>query len=171
MWIDGLRADLAVFFSSARAMCRAMQEIRSESQNEPDVELFRFNNNQINSMRLNGADALYRIKLRLNKKEAEHQELDRLLTSATDIQNRLNIEKSRDYTGALEAIDRAASYSQDILKTEWERVKRGEKPFYIARSWAMPLIMFLSIMFIVAILVSDNEPNKPIQPTAEAAAD
>jgi hypothetical protein len=28
-WIDGLRGDLAIFFSSARALCRTMQETRS----------------------------------------------------------------------------------------------------------------------------------------------
>ena len=170
-WIDGLRSDLAVFFSSARALCRTMQEARSVEKDDEDVKLFRFNNDQVNSMRLNSADSLYRIKLRLNKNETEHQELERLIIAVTTIQNKINIEKGSDYTEAIEAIERASSYSQEILKIEWERVKSGEKPFKIARNWVMPIIMAISLIFIIALLSSAYEPNKSMQPTAEAAAD
>lgn len=170
-WIDGLRSDLAVFFSSVRALCRTMQEARCAEKNDEDVKLFRFNNDQVNSMRLNSADALYRIKLRLNKNETEHQELERLIIAVTTIQNQINIEKGTDYTKAIEAIERASSYSQEILKIEWERVKSGEKPFKVARNWVMPIIMAISLIFIIALLSSAYEPNKSMQPSAEAAAD
>ena len=169
-WIDGLREELATFFSSARALCRTMQEARSPNCNDEDVKNFRFSNDQIGKMRLDGADALYRVKLRLNKNEAEHQELLRLLVAATNIQNQINIEKGHDYTEALDAIERAAGYSQDILKNEWERVKKGEKSFQIAKNRVMPAIMVISIIFIGVLLFNAGQPNKPIQPTANASA-
>lgn len=169
-WIDGLREELATFFSSARALCRTMQEARSPNCNDEGVKNFRFSNDQIGKMRLDGADALYRVKLRLNKNETEHQELLRLLVAATNIQNRINIEKGYDYTEALDAIERASSYSQDILKNEWERVKKGEESFQIAKNRVMPAIMIISIIFIGVLLFNAGEPDKPIQPKANASA-
>lgn len=158
-WIDGLREELATFFSSARALCRTMQEARSPNCNDEDVKNFRFSNDQIGKMRLDGADALYRVKLRLNKNEAEHQELLRLLVAATNIQNRINIEKGNDYTEALDAIETASDYSQDILKKEWERVKEGEKSFQIAKNRVMPAIMIVSVIFIGFLLFNADRKS------------
>lgn len=151
-WINGLRGDLAIFFSSARALCRTMQEIRSPNTTDEDIQDFKFGKEKIGSMRLAGADSLYRIKLRLNKNEPEHKELNRLLESAIRTQNKINIEKGKDYTEALEAIELAASYSQDILKNEWERVKLGEKSFQIAKNIVL-LIMIISAIFIPILLL------------------
>tara|TARA_R110001583_G_scaffold167075_1_gene319893 strand:+ start:504 stop:1160 length:657 start_codon:yes stop_codon:yes gene_type:complete len=162
-WIDGLRNDLSVFLSSARALCRVMQEVRSPQSTDEDVECFRFNNDQIGKMRFEGAEALYRIKLRLNKSEPKHIKLNGLLTSATTIQNKINIDKGTDYTEALDAIENASSYSQDILKDEWERVKNGEKSFRVAKNIIMPLIMIISLVFITALLFNSPEPNKSSQ--------
>ena len=50
-WIDGLRTDLSVFFSSARALCRVMQEARSPQSADEDVMCFRFNTDQVGKMR------------------------------------------------------------------------------------------------------------------------
>jgi hypothetical protein len=170
-WIDGLREELATFFSSARALCRTMQEARSPNINDEDVKGFRFSNEQVGKMRIDGADALYRIKLRLNKNETEHNELLRLLNAAIEIQNRINIEKGADYSDALKAIENASSYSQEILKNEWERVKTGEKSFQIAKNTVMPAIMVVAIIFIGVLLFNTPESNKVIQPTANSSAD
>ncbi len=151
-WIDGLREDLAVFFSSARALCRTMQETRSPNTTDEDIQDFKFGKEKIGNMRLAAAESLYRIKLRLNKNEPEHKELDRLLESAMRTQNKINIEKGKDYTKALNAIDLAASYSQDILKNEWERVKLGEKSFQKVKNTVLPLIMIISVIFITILL-------------------
>ena len=170
-WIDGLRADLALFYSSARALCRTMQEARSEGSSDKDIEAFSFSKDQVSKMRFEAANALYRIKLRLNKNEAEHNKLNRLLDAAVKIQNEINISKGKDYSKALEAIDRASSRSQDILKIEWERVKDGETSFKVAKNLVMPVIMLISVVFISILLFSSPEPNKSIQPTAQAATD
>ena len=41
-WIDGLRDDLSVFFSSARALCRTMQETRSPNTTDDDIRRLQF---------------------------------------------------------------------------------------------------------------------------------
>lgn len=160
-WIDGLRTDLSVFFSSARALCRVMQEARSPQSADEDVMCFRFNTDQVGKMRFEGAEALYRIKLRLNKNEPNHIKLERLLNATMAIQNQINIEKGQDYSKALDAIEEASSYSQDILKDEWERVKRGEKSFQRAKK--MPLILLIFLALIITLLFNSPEPNKTIK--------
>lgn len=170
-WIDGLREDLAVFFSSARGLCRVMQEARSPHSSDEDVLNFRFSNEQVGKMRVEAAEALYRIKLRLNPNEGEHVELIRLLDLVTSTQNQINIEKGLDYSEALIAIEEASSYSQEILKSEWERVKRGEKSFRVAKNWIMPMIMTISLVFVFVLLFSPADTNKSIRPTADASAD
>lgn len=154
-WIDGLRGDLATFFSSTRALCRTMQEARSERSSDEDVQQFRFGREKIGDMRLAVADAFYRVKLRLNKNESEHKELLRLLEAATKIQNKINIERGNDYTEALDAIERASDYSQDVLKSEWERVKKGEKSFQVAKNTFMAVIM-IGLVIIIMVLLFNN---------------
>jgi hypothetical protein len=107
-------------------------------------------------MRLAAAESLYRIKLRLNKNEAEHKELSRLLESAINIQNSINIEKGKEYTQALDAIDIALSHSQYVLKIEWERVKEGEWPFQAAKCIALVIIVSVSIFFFMAKILHLN---------------
>jgi hypothetical protein len=171
-WIDGLRADLAIFFSSSRALCRVMQEARSPHSKDEDVECFRFNREQVSNMRIEAANALYRIKLRLNKGESEHTELNRLLYEITTIQNKINIDKGTDYNPALDAIEGTSSFAQDILKAEWEVVKSGEESFQFARNKVMPVIGAVSLLLLAFLVFSspEPEPNKSIQSTAEATA-
>lgn len=63
----------------------------------------------------------WKIRLMLNLNEADHQELDRLVGGAVQ---RLRDEPPRedDTDADIESISRRA---KDILKREWERVKRG----------------------------------------------
>jgi len=169
MWIDGLRSDLAVYLSSARAMCRSMQEARSEQTNDEDIQDFKFGKAKINDMRISAANALYRIKLRLNRNEINHSELNRLIENAITIQNRINIEKGSDYSEALAAIERVADHSQIILKSEWERVKKGEKSFHIAKNFVMPAIMIGSAVFIAFLLFNSDRPNQAVDTTPVSA--
>jgi len=152
-WINELRGDLSVFFSSARALSRTMQETRSPNTTDDDIQDFKFGKEKIGHMRLAGADALYRVKLRLNKNEPEHQELQRLLETAINIQNRINIDKGLDYTEALDAIERASDYSQDILKSEWERVKKGEPTYRYSRNFAVAVLLLGFLLFLSTYMI------------------
>ena len=152
-WIDAMRSDLATYLSSARALCRTMQEARSSHTDDQDIQDFKFEKSKISEIRINAAEALYRVKLRLNKKEADHVELNRLLGVAVDTQNRINIEKGKDYTDALRAIENVSDHAQDILKSQWERVKKGEQSFHIVKNWVMPGIIIGSAIFIGILLL------------------
>ena len=66
------------------------------------------------------------VKLLLNPKETDHQELVRLVTSAST-QMRDSINQQQGNAVKLgEAAERVVAQSQIILKREWERVKTGE---------------------------------------------
>lgn len=168
-WIDGMRSDLATYLSSARALCRTMQEARSPNTNDEGIQDFKFEKTKISEMRIDGASALYRIKLRLNKKEADHIELNRLIDVAVETQNKINIEKGKDYSEALKAIERVSEHSQDILKSQWERVKKGERAFHVAKNWVMPAIMIGSIVFIAFLLFKNEGPNQAVDTTSVSA--
>ncbi len=160
-WIDGLRGDLSIFFSSARALCRTRQEARSPNTEDDDVQDFKFGKEKIGHMRLAAADALYRIKLRLNKNEPEHKELQRLLETEIKIQNQINIDKGHDYTEALDAIERASDYSQDILKSEWERVKNGEPTYRYSKYFAVAILFLGFVVFSLSayVILSSRLPD------------
>jgi len=101
-------------------------------------------------MRYQIAEARYRIQLRLNLSEPEHQELLRLMQVVIDKQNQtLAGEGGTD--AILLAIETAANYAPQILKTEWERVKKGELPYRLARNWIAPLIFSGSIVFVLLV--------------------
>ena len=55
---------------------------------------------------------------------------------------------SSDVAPTLKAVDLANEYARPVLKTEWERVKKGELPFRMVRNWLAPGIFVVSIAFI-----------------------
>jgi hypothetical protein len=149
-WIDALREDLATFFASTRTFSRATQEQQIlEARGGPEAP-FAMSKEKIGDLRYQVAETRYRIQLRLNPKEAEHTELLRLMTLALAKQQEvLNGAGATD--AALQAVENAAAYAPQILKAEWERVKKGELPFRLARNWIAPLIVVGSLVFVVLL--------------------
>ncbi len=147
-WIDGLRSELATFFSTGRALGRSFEERRNPNIRPEDLDVFGFSPEKVGEMRLLAADSLYKIKLRLNPNEPDHMELVRLLDQIINKQNRINTENGTDYYEAFEAIERATEHSQSILKKEWDRVKKGETPFRLIRNWVSPAIFMACIGFL-----------------------
>ncbi len=149
-WIDGLREDLSVFLASARAFARAY-EAKLSPPEPPSVVLYPISDEGVATMRHEIAESFYRIKLRLNSKETEHIELLRLLEAALARQNEMSV-KVVNATEVLAAIERAADYARPLLKTEWDRVKKGELPFRVVRNWLAPLLVILCLAFIWFLL-------------------
>ena len=54
-----------------------------------------------------------------------------------------------DVSKTLKAIEVAAEFAPQILKGEWERVKREELAFRLARNWIAPLIVLVSLAFVI----------------------
>jgi hypothetical protein len=145
-WIDGLRQDLAQFFGAARAFARAVEELKAHGANGP----LRIREEKVSDLRYQAAETFSKIRLRLNSKETEHEELLRLLKRAIDEQNEM-LAQATSTEKTLKAIDLANEYARSVLKKEWERVKRGELAFRIARNWLAPIIFVLSIAFVIFV--------------------
>ena len=87
---------------------------------------------KISEIRYQAAETHYRIQLRLNPKEAEHKELLRLIQVAISEQNNM-LAGNGDVSKTLKAIEVAAKFAPQILKAEWERVKKGELAFRLSQ--------------------------------------
>jgi hypothetical protein len=149
-WIDALREDLAAFFAGARAFARAVESVHLHGAEYKNHVPLLINEDKISDIRYQVAETHYRIKLRLNPKEVDHIELLRLIQRAVDEQNRMLVEKTGS-EATLRAIEIAAEYARPVLKAEWERVKKGELPFRIARNWVAPIVVIMSIAFVAFI--------------------
>jgi hypothetical protein len=146
-WIDALREDLATFFASTRAFARATQEAQGSTGQSENEAPFAMTKEKISDLRYQVAETRYRIQLRLNPKEAEHTELLRLMQVAITKQQEV-LQGKNSTENVLQAVETAAAYGPQILKSEWDRVKKGELPFRLARNWIAPLIIILSMVFI-----------------------
>ena len=151
-WIDCLREDLATYFSAIRTIARAHQALYKTGEKYKDQN-FPWSDAQIAEQRQVALEVLYRIKLRLNPDEKEHEELLRLLNVALEAQrNMTKAQPSSDAT--VKAIDAASDYARPVLKTEWKRVKAGERAFRIARNWVTPIIIGVCLVFIAVLVLA-----------------
>jgi hypothetical protein len=131
-WIDGLRSDIAELVAQAQVIyIETLEYFRSYST---DYQRY-LDRTQAARLDLNRAGG--RIKLRLNPREKESQELMR---SIMDLQNLL--EGNPQVLGAIRTEFRDSSKEVEIrtsgiLSTEWKRVKRGEPGYRLARRIAV----------------------------------
>ena len=98
------------------------------------------------------ANRAFILPIHLNHEEQDHQELIRLMDAATKMQNLVN-QGEAEIGAALEAIERIASFSPKILKSEWERVKAGERSFQIARKF-VPIAITVSAVALILFVAS-----------------
>ncbi|ABM38408.1 hypothetical protein Pnap_3109 [Polaromonas naphthalenivorans CJ2] len=145
-WIDGLRSDLADYLAAARAMARVIEEAAAFGDKYAALP-FTIPPDQVGEIRRNVAVSLYRIKLRLNPDEKEHQELLRLLGSVSETQKQAVSAPLERTAAMLQAVETAADYSRPILKAEWRRVKAGEPQFRLVRNWLVPVVFALCAFF------------------------
>jgi hypothetical protein len=142
-WIDGLREDLAIWFSSARSMARATEE-RQLDEAQAAKAKFLLSEDQIRATRVMSAQAYYKIKLRLNSGEEQHIQLVTLIDQAINLQN-ATAKGESDGSKTIPAIEAAFEFSRSVLKTEWERVKDGEPRFRFAITWIPPILILLGL--------------------------
>jgi hypothetical protein len=113
-WINALRDDLAEFFKALEAMGFAMRDYIQDSVKFDDKR---------REAKIALLFVFQRIRLRLNRTEDLHIELEQKLREFLDnpILERLD---DRTY------IDKAVDLSRIILKCEWEVIKYPWKPYY-----------------------------------------
>lgn len=112
-WINRLRDELATLVGIVHHLPSAHAN-KSVSTDEAVAEYGKF------------VEKIQVIKLLINPKEADHQELVRLIESA-DKKIIESINNKRASASEFEAVgQRIVAQSQIILKREWERVKNGK---------------------------------------------
>jgi hypothetical protein len=152
-WIDGLRDDLAKYFSGARFVAIAadmeFRKIREKIRFIHDIP-----SELVAEKKAICSETLYRIKLRLNKSEAEHIELERLLERVSSVYQEGGNGDPDLLKNVLVAIQLSTDQARAVLKTEWERVKRGEEAFNNLRRWLLPAIFILMSAFVAVILMA-----------------
>jgi hypothetical protein len=126
-WINALRDDLAALFSNTRTLARSVQEFRAPQCDE--TEKFGIDKTKITVVRHGAAETYHRIRLRLNASQDDHKELLRLLSAMMGAQQAYMVDKEGDVAGPIAAVEKAASYAEGVLKTEWEAVKLGERAY------------------------------------------
>lgn len=135
-WIDSFRSEIAELLALAGNYVVMVNRLKAEKK--PREEIIKFLSDNKDDM--TKIDSLIiRIKLRLNP--TEHAKL--LYTINFLEQESL----SQDIKEHAEIIKKLTNQSQEILKREWRRVKRGELSF-ITLKWCSLISLVFSIFFI-----------------------
>ena len=163
-WIDGLREDLANFLSASRTFTRALQECKL-AQREKFQNPMPIDEATTAKLRHQVAECSYRIKLRLNQTKKPHIKLESLMTECSTLVSEYFSGTSDDVDKVLSGIEIAAKQAREVLKTEWERVKKGELA-YRAAKWIAVFLFFIAAALIWKIGTS----NLPVVPRSEPAA-
>jgi fumarate reductase subunit C len=142
-WIDELRNDLAIYLSRINAAYDA-----KAASYPTGAELWTVVREDMTSMN----DASNRIRLRLNHKEKPSQdmlktinEIDRLFIPGDQAEKPHEIDVLQK---------RLVTEAREVLKTEWNRVKRGEG-FFLVTKWTA----FVAVLFCVVLLFRMTFPN------------
>jgi hypothetical protein len=162
-WIDGLREDLTNFFSASRTCTRAIQESRQEFKNPMPID-----EATTSRLRHQVAECSYRIELRLNEIKKPHIKLESLMTESSTLVSEYFSGTTDDVDKVLSGIEIAAKQARAVLKTEWERVKKGEFAYRAAKWLALALIVIAALS--IWIIASSNLSFIPAGPRSEPAS-
>jgi hypothetical protein len=126
VWIDELRKEVAEYLT----LIARLEELRRPNESNSEDDQKRTFDELMDATK-RATELGIRIKLRLNPKEAEHNEFVRLLnalaTACKDpTPNETEAERKNAQNEFFAARDKVIAHVQTILKHEWERVKRGD---------------------------------------------
>lgn len=136
-WIDSLREDLSQFISKLMTMKDVKKNIvlAKEKEQEPDFFL-----SDVKELHTGISEAYTRIILRLNPNDNCSYSKD-----LTESLNKINkLMKEKQWNEISSGVEELRGLSQQVLKTEWTRVKEGEPTF----KWSKRIAI---LMFTVAI--------------------
>ena len=146
-WIDALRQDVAILLANSVCMY--------EEANPPDGTPTEEWRARRASNLLGVNEASFRIKLRLNPREAESQAVLKTLGEQAALFAR-RVEPDKLEFGRL--LTRLVDEVQLVLKTEWDRVRSGEPVYRIARGLAVFATLVLVVFFVLEIMSAAHHP-------------
>ena len=139
-WIDGLRKEIATLSANLLMIRRFVAE---QSENQDAARDTR--------QALIAADtSLFLIRLRLNPDEVASKDVLDTLDEIERFSNQAG--HPIEETDKLER--KLISGARTVLKTEWVRVKHGERTYRLVKGAAQWLVMILALIFIVSVVIS-----------------
>lgn len=136
-WIDGLRDDIAKLSASMSTMA-SMLDLKSEFKE--DLAAFRTDkHDSFVKMRV----YIDRIRLRLNVDE--HTEMLQVLSNFHD-------HRPKEGAEIQDLCEQLVTQGHIILKTEWERVKAGERAFVLAKNTSVVLAGMMLAFAIITLI-------------------
>jgi hypothetical protein len=124
-WIDGLRADIAIYVAAV-TIIKAHIELTEPLDAKEFLKEIRQDYIDLNQ-------ASFRIKLRLNATEANSQAI---LEPMTTLEKKLNADSADIKAASAEiraAMNELEESAPKLLKKEWKRVKKGELTYKVAK--------------------------------------
>ncbi|TOQ72405.1 hypothetical protein [Vibrio parahaemolyticus] len=140
-WIDSLREEIANLVSFYGYLATQSERYKSDdSVVDPKSKFLDEQGETIKQL----ATCMHKIQLRLNIKDNRDKQLLELLRQVED-----NVQfESISTTQAGNDNDKIIAYSQELLKTEWTRVKRGEKLFFVAKWVFLLSLLYLAYQYL-----------------------
>lgn len=137
-WIDKLRNDIAEFLKFSSLIANRNTILKGKKVKVTAEQLLEFVENTTSSLE----EVHTRIQLRLNPKE--HQVLLGLLKQMEQLFNKAGENIGKEMLALMDPI---IHESQQVLKNEWKRVKRGELTYQIVKYGSLSLV----IVFVVIL--------------------
>ena len=142
-WIDGLRNNISEYLAHTSSVSsQAHLYIQLNGEGELKAEVLKEFSEKVSVNMMMATQLFHSIQLRLNKKD-DKKLLDSIIALddlfANAIINMSDPAKVDEFTSPI------ITQSQDLLKEEWKRVKRGEPSFYITK--------YISIALVIASIV------------------
>ena len=157
-WIDELRKDLSSYSCNVQFIAgRLDAEFPNRTENNFNASELKSFYASANKEYINSIDAYHRVLLRLNSEE------DDILLKLLEKSDLLFHSKKINFKELADIQEDIIKESQQLLKREWKRVKKGEVPFR-ATKWISSLVLIsalLASMYFYSINVKvkpeDNE--------------
>ncbi|MEZ8657026.1 hypothetical protein AB6D60_24055 [Vibrio splendidus] len=141
-WIDSLREEIANLVSFYGYLATQSERYKSDDSLEnPKIKFLDEQGETVKKL----AICMHKIQLRLNVKDNRDKQLLDLLRQVEEHIQFDNISS----TQASNDNDKIIAYSQELLKTEWTRVKRGEKLFFIAKWVFLLSLLYLAYQYLL----------------------
>ena len=143
-WIDSLREDVSKYIGIADTLFAVMRAMAVEGKSTQEFLGYLIKSD---SALIELTGLYYRVRLRLNRNE--HLELLSALDALHKLFTANHVDVASNTDLLISKIDEAC---HRVLKHEWERVKRGEKAFYLSKYISLAILLGAGGFLICLIL-------------------
>jgi hypothetical protein len=140
-WINSVLEDIAEFIGAVESLTGSLSSQFAINGREAALSYLSSAEPQVRTL----LGAYYRVRLRLNP--SEHQNLLSVLERLQRLLLKGEIPDPAQVDGIVRNIEQIG---HDALKAEWNRVKRGERPFYVTKNISLG-IFFVALLVLILL--------------------